>query len=73
MSNEKLYSLEDPLYDMTSYWGRYASILNSSNVRYSLLGEVQVRAHEAVIAAQKAKEAEAFKSTGKPHVLLSAA
>lgn len=44
-----LFSLEDPLYDLGTFWGRYQKLRGASDIRYAFITEQKVLEQKALL------------------------
>jgi len=65
------FTLTEPRYDQETYMGRWWSIFEASNVRYAFKTDSEVLRQQALVTAQKEREAKAMQETGSPKVMLT--
>jgi len=71
MSSKVSFSIADPEFDKTTYWGRFESIRASNNPLFGLYTNKQILEMQKLIQAQKATEQQQLKEHGDAHVMMA--
>ena len=64
------FTMSEPRYDQTTYWGRFQTIIEASSPRYAFKSNDEVMRNYKLVKEQRQRESVALEKTGKPHVLL---
>ena len=66
------FSITEPRFDKTTYWGRVASISASTSPKYAFKTTGQIEAMQKLLADQKKREQAHFQSTGSYKMQMTA-
>lgn len=73
IADRTLFTLSEPRFDSTTYWGRFGSLMEASNVRYAFKSNAEVMRQYQIVKKQEAREKAQKEANGSPKVMLTAA